>query len=150
MLQLLGGGLAWEMLLQSALEYGLAGWLVGGAFAATLIDFEARGILGRMKGWRIGLWGALMGGVLAPSIVFMTSGPPALQGAALAGLAGLGAALGSALSVGTHRLAAAVSRELAAGGAAGQLEVDSPEDSSTVERWPGEVPAPPNSAGSGL
>lgn len=120
-LQLLGGGLAWGLILQSALQYGLTGWLVGSAFAGTLIDFEARGILGRMKSWRIGLWGASMGGVLAPLIVVMTGDGSVLQGLTLAALAGLGAVVASVLSVGTLRLAESVSRELAAGASREEL-----------------------------
>ena len=60
-MQVLGGGVAWNPILQSGLLFGLAGWIVGTAFAGTLISFQARGILGRMQSWRIGLWGALMG-----------------------------------------------------------------------------------------
>lgn len=119
-LQLLGGGLAWDLILRGALQYGLTAWLVGSAFAGTLIEFEARGILGRMKSWRVGLWGALMGGVLAPLVVVMTSGS-VLPGPTLAALAGLGCVVGSALSVGTLRLAASVSKELAAGASREEL-----------------------------
>jgi len=114
-LQMLGAGLAPGVILTTALQYGLVGWLVGSAFAGTLIDFEARGLLGKMRTWRIGLWGALMGGVLAPVIVVMTGGAVAIQGLTLAAVAGLGAAVGSSLSMSTHRVAESVSRDLGAG-----------------------------------
>jgi hypothetical protein len=125
-----GAGLAPSVLLTTAFQFGLAGWVVGAAFAGTLIDFEARGLLGRMKTWRIGLWGALMGGVLAPLIVVMTAGSGALQGLMLAALAGLGAAVGSSLSIGTHRVAESVSIELAAAGGVPK-QLDSSENPSS-------------------
>ena len=97
LLQILGGGLAWDLIVESALQCGLAGWVVGSAFAGTLIDFEARGILGRMKSWRIGLWGALMGGVLAPLVVSMTGGYSAI-------ITGLGSSSVRMISITRSRL----------------------------------------------
>jgi hypothetical protein len=118
--QVLGGGLSVGPLLQSGLEYGIAGWLVGTAFAGTLIYFENRGILGGMKTWRIAVWGALMGGVLAPLVLTMLGGA-SLSGLSLVGLAGLGSGVGALLSTSTLRVAEGVSRRLAAAGTAGGL-----------------------------
>lgn len=136
-LQMLGAGLAPGGLLMTALQFGSAGWIVGTAFSGALIDFEARGLLGRMSAWRIGLWGALMGGVLAPTVVVMTAGPGALAGPALAGLIGLGVAVGSSLSMGTHRMAESVSLELAQGGRIPkQLGTDEDADLATRRQRP--------------
>jgi hypothetical protein len=115
--QVLGRELSLGLILQSGLEYGVAGWLVGTAFAGTLIHFENRGILVGMRPWRIAVWGALMGGVLAPLVLTMLGGP-SLLGLPLVGLAGLGAGVGSLLSTATLKVAEGVSRELDAAGTA--------------------------------
>ena len=133
-LQALGGGVAWNLVLQSGLLFGLCGWLVGSAFAGTLISFEARGILGRMQSWRIALWGALMGGVLAPLLGALMAGPATLTPLGLAGLAGLGLAIGASLSTGTLRVAESVSRELSAGRSVGRLGDDEPRGLAPGER----------------
>lgn len=112
-LQLSWGGLSWEPLLQSALQYGLTGWVVGTAFAGALIDFEERGLLGRMAPWRVAIWGAVMGGGLAPLVALLTGGSALLHGLSVPGFLGVGAVVGAALSIGTLRLAESVSRELA-------------------------------------
>lgn len=132
LVQLLGGGLSLSLILQSGLEYGVVGWLVGTAFAGTLIHFQNRGILGRMKPWRIAVWGAVMGGVLAPSVL-IALGSSSLLGLPLVGLAGLGAGVGSLLSTATLKVAGGVSRELDAAGTAVLLE-----DGGGTDLVPGE------------
>ena len=72
-----------------------------------------------MKRWRIAVWGALMGGVLAPVLIML--GGSSLLGLPLLGLAGLGAGVGSLLSTTTLKFAESVSRELDSPGAAEQL-----------------------------
>lgn len=112
-LQLLGGGLAWDLLLQAALQFGLAGFLVGTAFARALLEFELRGFLGRVEGWRMGVWGALMGGVLAPVVLVLGAGSALLGGLGLGLASVVGAAVGSSLSTFTSSVARTTSVELA-------------------------------------
>jgi hypothetical protein len=115
LMQLFSGGLSADVIVLNVLQHGFAGWLVGTAFAGSLIAFERRGILGGMKDWRISVWGAVMGGVLAPLVVVMGGGASVLTVATGLALAGVGATVGVALSVGTLRAAGSASRALHAG-----------------------------------
>lgn len=112
-LQLLGGGLAWDLLLQAAVPFGFAGWVVGAAFAGTLLEFELRGILRRVERWRMGLWGAVMGGGVSAALIVIGGGTAALGGLGLGVAAVIGATVGASLSVFTSSLAKEASAELA-------------------------------------
>jgi hypothetical protein len=109
------GSVSWAVVLETSLQYGVFGLAVGTAFAGTLVAFEGRNILERLRLWRIALWGALMGGSFPLLIELLEGGATLARVSAMTGITLFAAAVGASLSTGTILLAKAAKAELGSG-----------------------------------
>ena len=116
------GSVSWAVVLEASLQYGAFGLAVGTAFAGTLVAFEGRNILERLKLWRIALWGALMGGSFPLIIEILEGGATWASISAMTGMTAFAAAVGASLSTGTIVLAKAAKAELGSGGPYHELD----------------------------
>lgn len=107
------GSIPVDAVLESALQYGVFGLAVGTAFAGTLVWFEDRDILGRMRMWRIALWGAVMGGSFPLIIEVLEGGATLASLSAMTGMTAFAALVGAGLSTGTILLAKEAKGEIA-------------------------------------
>lgn len=117
------GGLDWGAALASAARYGVVGLVVGTAFAGTLVAFEGRNILGRLKPWRIALWGAVMGGSF-PMIIEVLEGSALTSLGTMTGMTAFAAVVGATMSTGTILIAKAAKAELSEGEGAFRIEAN--------------------------
>jgi hypothetical protein len=122
------GSVSWATVLEASLQYGVFGLVVGTAFAGTLVAFEGRNILEKLRPWRIALWGALMGGSFPLIIEILEGGATLASISAMAGMTMFAAAVGATLSTGTVLLAKAAKAELGAGQSAFDLDTAADSD----------------------